>query len=599
MAYIAPDTIVKIMKNVPLDNTYDHTVWFASKVAQETYFSGSGVVKYTLSKQSYQRTYKNKIRVEVTADNLYDCNYMAFQNTAYGNKWFYAFITEVEYVNNVTSEITYEIDVMQTYRFDIIIGECFVEREHVTDDTVGANTIAEPIDCPECEVIQTKELYFNRWRIAINFVPSTLNLIAMAIFNWCQRIASHIDTEIASATNTFQEGLLKFVKSLNGILSSTAFSLFPNNRGELREHQYTGMIPYLTNDYIQEGVGGNVSTIIGDINDKIDAMNATGGSVCCVYQVPEELITGFDNSAVFQIEDTWFSPINKFFYINSVTPAYYTPKNNKLFTSPYTYMKVENKQGGEMNLAYEKIQDRHFKFWGSWQNGDVSVFMANDKYGTQGTVLGESRDLCRLQITNFPICNYNTNGLISKLANIASLMTKSLTNHLSQGMVAQGGQQTTREFGESYTQYQRRKAEIRQEETSNELRSQASNYIQELGQISNNIIGNVGHINSTPSSSGCDIANDNFGYAIHTMAITGEYAKIIDNFFEHFGYAVKLNKIPNVNTRPHWNYVKTSDCYITGNCPANDLAKIISIFNHGVTFWKVPAEVGNYSLNNH
>ena len=49
MAYIAPDTIVKIMKNVPLDNTYDHTVWFASKVAQETYFSGSGVVKYTLS----------------------------------------------------------------------------------------------------------------------------------------------------------------------------------------------------------------------------------------------------------------------------------------------------------------------------------------------------------------------------------------------------------------------------------------------------------------------------------------------------------------------------------------------------------------------
>ena len=83
------------------------------------------------------------------------------------------------------------------------------------------------------------------------------------------------------------------------------------------------------------------------------------------------------------------------------------------------------------------------------------------------------------------------------------------------------------------------------------------------------------------------------------MAITAEYAEIIDNFFERFGYAVKRNKVPNMNTRPHWNYVKTTDAYITGNCPADSLAKIIGIFNHGITFWKVPSEVGNYSLNNH
>lgn len=599
MAYIAPDTTVRIMKNVPLDNTYDHTVWFTSKSAQETYFSGTGVVKYTLNDQYYQRVAKNKIRIEVSADNLYDCNYMSFQNTAYGSKWFYAFITEVEYINNVTSEITYEIDVMQTYRFDIIIGECFVEREHVTDDSIGANTIKEPIDCPRCEVINTKELYFNRWRIAINFAPSTLNLVAMALFKWTSQIDINIDAQIATASNQFQEGILKAVKSLNGMLESTSLAFFPSNRGQLVEHQYTGMTPYITNTYIQEGTGGNVSTIIGDINDKIDAMNASGGSVTCVYQVPEELVTGFDDSAVFDVESTWFSPIDRFFYINSRTPNYYIPKNNKLFTSPYTYLKVENKQGGEMNLAFEKIQEKKFIWWGSYQNGDVSCYMANRQYGTKGTSLGESTDLCRLQITNFPICNYNTNGLISKLANVASLMTKNLTNNLSKNMTAQGGQEVRREFGESGTEYFNRKAEIRQEERENELRNQSSNYIRELGQISNNVIGNIGDINSTPSSSNCDIANDEFGYAIHLMEISAEYAEIIDNFFEHFGYAVKKNKIPNVNTRPHWNYVKTSDCYITGNCPANDLSKIISIFNHGVTFWKVPSEVGNYSLNNH
>ena len=38
---------------------------------------------------------------------------MMFQNSAYGDKWFYAFITSVEYVNDVTSNISFEIDVMQ------------------------------------------------------------------------------------------------------------------------------------------------------------------------------------------------------------------------------------------------------------------------------------------------------------------------------------------------------------------------------------------------------------------------------------------------------------------------------------------------------
>lgn len=55
------------------------------------------------------------MRVEKKAEDLYDCNYLAFQNTSFGSKWFYAFITSVEYVNNITSEITFEIDVLQTY----------------------------------------------------------------------------------------------------------------------------------------------------------------------------------------------------------------------------------------------------------------------------------------------------------------------------------------------------------------------------------------------------------------------------------------------------------------------------------------------------
>ena len=114
--YIEPQTNVKLLRNVPLDNTYEHTIYFGDAGSQTSYFSG--LTKYNLTNYTYQRVNSNQMRVAKKADDLYDCNYLMFQNTAFGSKWFYAFVTGVEYVNNETSTITYEIDVMQTWFFD-------------------------------------------------------------------------------------------------------------------------------------------------------------------------------------------------------------------------------------------------------------------------------------------------------------------------------------------------------------------------------------------------------------------------------------------------------------------------------------------------
>jgi hypothetical protein len=73
---------------------------------------------------------------------------------------------------------------------------------------------------------------------------------------------------------------------------------------------------------------------------------------------------------------------------------------------------------------------------------------------------------------------------------------------------------------------------------------------------------------------------------------------MIDDFFTMYGYAVRRCKIPNRSSRPHWNYVKTIGCCITGSVPADDMRKICSIYDAGITFWKNGNEVGNYSLNN-
>ncbi len=142
--YIEPNTIIKVLKNCPLDNTYNHTIYFSSTSAQQTYFSG--LTKYTFSNQTYQRVQKGKIRLQRKAEDLYDCNYLMFQNSAFGSKWFYAFIKSVEYVNNITSEIEFEIDVMQTWFFNYTLKESFVEREHSATDVRGANLVPENLE---------------------------------------------------------------------------------------------------------------------------------------------------------------------------------------------------------------------------------------------------------------------------------------------------------------------------------------------------------------------------------------------------------------------------------------------------------------------
>lgn len=143
MAYIAPDGVIWILQNCPLDNTYEHTIYFATAAGQQAYFLT--LRKHSLTTQSYSRVGRSRLRVEVPYENLYDCNYVMFKNQSYENKWFYAFITEIQYINNSLVEVEFEVDVMQTFMFDYQLQPCFVEREHALTDAVGDNILPEPV----------------------------------------------------------------------------------------------------------------------------------------------------------------------------------------------------------------------------------------------------------------------------------------------------------------------------------------------------------------------------------------------------------------------------------------------------------------------
>ena len=87
-------------------------------------------------------------------------------------------------------------------------------------------------------------------------------------------------------------------------------------------------------------------------------------------------------------------------------------------------------------------------------------------------------------------------------------------------------------------------------------------------------------------------------FVLYKMSVKYEWAKRIDDYFNMFGYKVNELKTPNITGRTYWNYVKTIGCNITGDIPQEDIEKIKSMFNNGVTLWHNTSKFLDYSQNN-
>lgn len=83
----------------------------------------------------------------------------------------------------------------------------------------------------------------------------------------------------------------------------------------------------------------------------------------------------------------------------------------------------------------------------------------------------------------------------------------------------------------------------------------------------------------------------------YVMTITHQMARTIDDYFSAFGYATNEIKVPFINNRPAWNFVKTNGASFSGSIMLDDMRKLQAIFDRGVTIWHTN-DVGNYNLDN-
>lgn len=275
-----PSNYIKLFQNIPLDASYQHTLYFSSRAAQSAYFDGAvGVVKDGLT---ITRVASNKVRIGGSAEKYRDYNYIMINNSEYeGAKRIYAFISDVEYVNDSCFNVEYEIDVMQTYARDYTLQECFVERNHVSDDTAGAHTVAEPIDSGEY-VKCIKE--------------------SRAGFGQCTQVA---------------------------ILSQYNMSQTPPQQSEGFFYANLLYMPFAMNTY-NIGTAAQTSAL-RDYFKRCEEFMV--GNIVDIFQFPTEL----DDTSAIQEKEIYFDMTTPF--------GSYTPKNNKLYTYPYCFFTVSNNDG--------------------------------------------------------------------------------------------------------------------------------------------------------------------------------------------------------------------------------------------------------------
>lgn len=553
---IGPSTTVRVCQSIPLDNTYTDTILFTSKSAQESYFASK--TKKTYSGLTYQRLASNSstwaIFLEDVADYFYDCNYLCFQNGGFGNKWLYAFISDILYINENCTAITFEIDVMQTWLFDFEIKKSFIERMHVADDTISRNVVEEGLN-----FMQRYEYY--------KIEPSGL----------FGGTSSDLSKDYSSV-----------------VLIATSEDCDQDDEvrgGEMIQNTYQGL------KYIAFPIYQNPSACLEALNEWLKKMNESGkaGAINSISMVPATGLSMVPEDGWKHKAEVIDGVIREQSYEINYTNLDddYVPKNNKLFCWPYHFFTITTMDGQSYDFKYEDIIESdpipgnaEMKFSFKFAFGPNPTYFMFPQYYMKH----ENNIDYGVKLTGFPQCNWNfgvwENYYAQQDTNIALSMLSAALGSVSaaSGSVVSGaGSKKGLGVGTGLAIAQAGLGTL---------------------QAGLSTFGGLSVVKSQPDQSRGANNVGGVNYNIETMdfwiihkRLHWGYVVKIDDYFTKFGYRVNSTGVPNLHTRKYWNYLKLDQPSVTGNMPVGDMRMIKQILTNGITFWHT-TDVGNYDLNN-
>lgn len=545
MALTAPNSEIYLLKTpIELDNNNQLT--FANVTAQYNYFSSCP--KINISEATFQRK-DGFIRYPANMESVLNYNYCMYRNKNHGNKWFYAFVTGVEYLSENSCAIKIKTDVWQTWFSQLTFHPCFVEREHVNDDTFGKHTIPESIEYGEYIVKDYTKVNLNADLahcyvvLQVSDMPgpmynvySGLNRVYNGVPQGCILLGVPITTVGGSYDFINLNTIVACFDDYNKSSSIVSMMLVP---------------------------GGFVGTPI-TISFRVPFSDGTGEFQFECFQV------GYSDSAHSFGTTTVSMP---------TTIDGYTPKNNKCFCSPYNYLMVSNNAGANVSYAYELFSSTPvFTTRGTLTQGcDIRITPTNYKFTDTSGGYDYS-----VTCGKFPMLSWKSDYYLNWCAvNAPMVEVKAGLTAVDFGLGLIGSMLTGDFSGSGF---------------------QAGSG---LGMNVANILQQIREAKMTPDSAkgnttGGDInfSLNETGFKIYRMTVRAEYIKMVDDYFSAFGYKVNILKTPNITGRTNWNYVKTVGCNVTGDVPQEDIEEIRGLLDRGITFWHNPTYFLDYTQTN-
>lgn len=555
MAGVAPNGNIWLLRGVPIDMA--HTKTYRPKSAADQFTAFSAYKKYTLTEQTYIRHSINSIRVEYSADDVIDCNYMIFQNSAFSNKYFYAFITDVEYVSNNTCRIVFEIDNLQTYYFDIDFLPSLIAREHSATDNIGDSVTPEPI------LASGQEIYSN---------PQAFQHDANGLYTVVVTTKDLLNPTQSRVYTTFTHF------TLGGLVMAGAYNVC-----NVTSESLSDFANVITN-YI-ETAGGL-------------------GEIIAIYAIPKD---AYPNGN-WDSTHSWLAPIvnpnmpdPKYYEVVKPTKGDtldgYSPSNAKLYTYPYCFLRVSDYRGATKDFRYEYMGDgSHFRVVNSGIMPAPSEQLTALGYAGTDTQMSEWDNA--MWISNYPTPTFSVSEFSDYYgANHNSQIAKQLSNIFTSvvaGVTA----------GQGASGYQSDSGETMPVSNPiNNVTSAINNAITFYGK-QQDLINRTSVINANQSSFlSLMYGRDLFG--TYRVCFNKTVLQMYDDYFTRFGYAVNRIKVPyfwNALGRTKYNYCKTQEANIrsksaTTGVPMGALSDITNIFNNGICLWENMSEVGFYSNN--
>lgn len=477
-------------------------------------------------------------------------NYIAFQNPDYSNKWFFAWIDDVIYKGDKNTEITFTVDAWSTWFDKWNKKVCFINRQHVNDDTIGLHTIPENLDVGE--VVQENNIedlvYGNEYGY----------WIAVAS-NWEIKDGSTGAELLDSNKGSQYSGITVYDNTVFGtqlfFFNITSLSSFIDLVLLLLRTNADGHIEDVENIFILPDLAIDVSKLTQHTAYVISNENVFNFYTMAYNTTPEKFNTEIDKITSF---------------------SDYTPKNNKCFVYPYNYLFVSNNQGSNNIYKYEDFNTEKCIFENQFSiaiGGSGRIVPKNYK----GMATNDDEALA---LGKYPTCAWSsdafTNWLTQNSVNMA--VSLGLTAGAIASTIATGGA------------------------TAPILAGAVMTTASTIG----NTIGQFRQASLLPNISGGQANGDVIWacnrnvYSFRQMRAKTEYLKIIDDYFTRFGYAIRKLELPNITGRRYWNYIEigSTEEIGYGEVPAKYMDTINNACRSGVTIWHNHANVGNYALDN-